>query len=180
MRRLGDSELDQSKDTELCVEQFSLFESHTAVLLKEGVEVLDKGRIELEEGGVESLVEILQFGFILISREGLLELVKVARTHRQVESEVLFLGSIRLHQLKVGLSESLLSLSDRGIGLGKLGILCLDGPGFGLSGVVEIESDHSHKKQEESNHHCNEQVMRPFLGLLLLDIYICLLNQRHC
>ena len=126
------------------------------------------------------LLGIVLVGIVLLSGNSLLELVKVARTHRQVESEVLFLGRIRLHQLKVGLSESLLSLSDRGIGLGKLGILCLDGPGLGLSGVVEIESDHSHKKQEESNHNCNEQVMSPFLGLLLLGIYICLLDQRHC
>ena len=77
MRRLIDAELDQSEDTELCIQHLPILQAYALILLEKAVEILDKGRIELDERRIESLVEILEFGLILIPWQSLLELVKI-------------------------------------------------------------------------------------------------------
>ena len=78
MRRLSDSKLDQSEDTELGTEQLSIFETNSAILFKQCIEFLHKGRIEGEERRIEGLVEILELCIELVTAEVFLQLVKIA------------------------------------------------------------------------------------------------------
>ena len=101
MGRLGDAELDQGEDAELGVEQSALLHDDASVLCQKGIQVLDKCRIEREERRIKSLIEILEFGFILIPRQSLAKLVEVSGTHGEEESEIFFLGGIGLHQVQI-------------------------------------------------------------------------------
>ena len=120
MGRLGDSELDQSEDSKLGIEHLPFLQDYTSVLLEKGVQVLDERRVKREERSVESLVEILQFGIILVAGDAFLELVKIARAHREEEAEILLFGRICLYEVIVGLAEIVFRLFDGTVVFGKL------------------------------------------------------------
>ena len=102
MRRLGDSQLDECENPKLGIEKLTILHDNPAVLPEKRIEILDKGRIQLKERSVKGLVEILQLCLVLLTGDGLLELVKIAGAHGQVQSQILFFGGIGLSKFKVG------------------------------------------------------------------------------
>ena len=78
VRRLGYSELDQSEDPELRIEQFAFLEHHTAVVLEKSIEVTHESRIQGQKRGIECLVEVPEFGLVLLTGNCLLKLIQIA------------------------------------------------------------------------------------------------------
>ena len=176
---MGDAELDQSKDPEFGIERFAILQSDAFFLLEKRIELFDKGRIKLEEGCIEGLVEISEFGLILISAKSFLELVKIAGAHRKKEPQVFFFGRIGFYKFEICEFKSLFSGFNGLIGLCKLFVLV-----FYLAGIqsgLEEESYRKNKQNEKKEGRCGYPVEEhlSFPVSFSLAVSICLFNHRE-